>query len=221
MRSVARRLGLTKIVQQLIPRSNYEAKFHRAVLVSVQTGDVIWDIGANVGFYAKIFCEFVGPTGKVIAFEPTPKTCAVLCDGLKGFPWAHVEQTALSDYEGTAAFIVGDADRRNHIEKTAGESDRHDSITVPVVRADSYWKASGLTPNVIKIDVEGFEGEVLDGMGDLLMAPDLRVVLVEVHFKALEERGLPKHPLYIESLLRRTGFKPTWVDASHLVAERG
>jgi hypothetical protein len=93
-------------------------------------------------------------------------------------------------------------------------------MEVRVMRGDSYWRASGITPNGIKIDVEGFEEEVLAGMEGLLAEPELRAVFVEVHFQKLEERGRAEAPLRIEKLLRSKGLRPRWVDASHIVAKR-
>ncbi len=73
---------------------------------------------------------------------------------------------------------------------------------------------------MIKVDVEGFEEEVLQGMGEMLTSPELRSVLVEVHFMKLELRGKATAPVRIEKLLRDKGFKTNWVDASHLFASR-
>jgi hypothetical protein len=85
---------------------------------------------------------------------------------------------------------------------------------------DSYRAKSGITPNLLKIDVEGFEEEVLIGMKSLLAAPELRAVFVEVHFEIFESRGRSDAPLRIEKLLRRNGLIPVWVDSSHIVARR-
>jgi hypothetical protein len=88
------------------------------------------------------------------------------------------------------------------------------------MRGDSYWATSGITPNLLKIDVEGFEEEVLAGMKSLLAAPELRAVFLEVHFAILESRGRSDAPLRIEKLLRDNGLIPNWVDGSHIVAKR-
>jgi hypothetical protein len=78
----------------------------------------------------------------------------------------------------------------------------------------------GKTPNVIKVDVEGFEEEVLTGLSETLKSSELRSVLVEVHFMKLENRGRMDAPTRIEKLLRDKSFKTRWVDASHLLATR-
>lgn len=45
---------------------------------AIKPGDVIWDVGANVGYYTRKFSDSVGPAGQVFAFEPFPATAARL-----------------------------------------------------------------------------------------------------------------------------------------------
>jgi hypothetical protein len=61
---------------------------------------------------------------------------------------------------------------------------------------------------------------VLDGMGDLLARRSLKAICVEVHFRALSERGKPGEPARLTRLLRDYSFAPTWTDRSHFVARR-
>jgi hypothetical protein len=88
-----------------------------------------------------------------------------------------------------------------------------------VRRGDALAAELGLpAPNVVKIDVEGYEWEVLQGLGNLLARPALRAVFVEVHFSILHERGLDGAPPQIVALLESAGFAIQWLDLSHLVA---
>jgi FkbM family methyltransferase len=219
-RSIARRVGLTRLYHKLFPRRRYEEKLHNAILASLKTGDVIWDIGANQGIYSKIFCEKTGPSGHVFAFEPTPESCATLSRQTAEFSWVHIERKALSDFDGAGALSVSGYDKSNHLVQANGDDSQSSVVSVPVVRGDTFWKASGMTPNVVKIDVEGFEEEGLAGMDSLLAAPGLRAVFVEVHFRLLEDRGRSEAPVRLENLLRSKGLRPRWVDPSHIAAER-
>ncbi len=90
--------------------------------------------------------------------------------------------------------------------------------TVTIYRGDTICERMGRAPNVIKIDVESFEEEVLKGLDRTLTRPELRSVLVEVHFAQLEQRGQMYAPARIEELLRGKGFKVVWLDPSHLAA---
>jgi FkbM family methyltransferase len=219
-RSIGRQLGLQRIYYRLLPHRDYEQKFHEAILAELKTGDVAWDIGANQGYYAKIFCEKTGASGQVFAFEPTPDSYAELCRTTSEYSWIRNEMMALGDFDGATQMVLGEAHRRNHLQWQAEESSGGNCVQVQVISGDSYRVASGNTPNVIKIDVEGFEEEVLAGMSHLLAAPELRAVFVEVHFRLLEDRGRADAPVRIEKLLRGKGLRPRWVDPSHIAAER-
>jgi hypothetical protein len=76
------------------------------------------------------------------------------------------------------------------------------------------------TPNVIKIDVEGYELEVIEGLPRVLSSKELRSVFVEVHFSLLHNRKLDRAPAAILQTLRRHGFQVHWVDPSHIGARR-
>lgn len=219
-RSIARRTGLTQLYYRWVPRGGYEEKFQNAIMAELQPGDLLWDIGANVGLYTRIFAEKAGETGRVYAFEPIPTLYGELCRRTTEFPWVKNEQIALSDFDGSSRMLKGKTDRLGHLETYAGEADAADSFDVKVMRADSYIEASKTIPNLIKIDVEGFEEEVLAGMTRLLAAPELRAVFLEVHFAILESRGRSEAPVRLEKLLRSQGLIPQWVDNSHIVAKR-
>jgi FkbM family methyltransferase len=218
-RSIARRTGIKRLYYRFSPSGDYEEKFHRAISDELHSGDVVWDIGANLGFYSKIFAEKTGETGRVFTFEPVPATFRELCRRTEQYPWVHNEQIALSDFDGSSLLRVAESDTVGHLQ-CAGEATPENSIEVAVTRGDSYWASSGITPNLLKIDVEGFEEEVLAGMNGLLSAPELRAIFLEVHFQILEQRGRSEAPVLIEKLLRSKDFHPRWVDGSHIVAKR-
>ena len=76
-------------------------------------------------------------------------------------------------------------------------------------------------PNVIKIDVEGFELEVLKGMRDILISAQLKYLFMEMHFSILADRhGHADAPKAITDQLRRASMHVNWLDPSHLVASR-
>jgi FkbM family methyltransferase len=219
-RSIGRRIGLKRLYYRFVPQRSYEEKFHQEICAELRQGDLIWDVGANVGFYTKIFAERTGDSGRVFAFEPVPATFETLCRETKDYPWVQNEQIALGDFEGSGRMLVRESSTVGHLQRFDGEETTGVSVDVPVMCGDSYRARSGITPNVLKIDVEGFEEEVLAGMKSLLAAPELRVVFLEVHFETLEKRGRSEAPLRIEKLLRHKGLAPKWVDGSHIAARR-
>ena len=58
LRSVGRRLGLTGVLVRVLAR-DYEERFSAAMLKSIEPGEVVWDVGANVGFYTTRFADRV------------------------------------------------------------------------------------------------------------------------------------------------------------------
>ncbi|HEY0263602.1 MAG TPA: FkbM family methyltransferase [Granulicella sp.] len=218
-RSLARKTGVIRLVNQLRRNRPYEERFHEALIHAIQPGDVVWDVGANVGLYTEQFCQWVGERGFVVAFEPSPESSGKILQRLPGCPWLRVENIALSDTD-TVMRLALFAESVNNQLQTGGAGDDTNTIPVTVERGDTVHKRLERTPNAIKVDVEGFEEEVLLGMDHLLTAPELRTVLVEVHFTKLEQRGRATAPVRIERLLRSRNFVTKWVDPSHLVASR-
>jgi len=218
---MARKLGLIRVINRFRPTISYEQRVHEALVNTVKPGDVVWDVGANVGIYTEQFCEWVGPSGYVVAFEPFAGSCEQIRSRVPDCAWVQIENIALGDADAVGVLTVGDESVQNHIS-TGTNLVKGNTSTVPVTIAsgNSWSERNGHSPNVIKIDVEGFEAEVLDGMSEVLTKPTLRSVLVEVHFSKLELRGKALAPNQMEGLLRNKGFKTSWVDSSHLLAVR-
>lgn len=199
----------------------YEQRFRSEMLARIRLGDCVWDVGANIGIYSGVFADAVGPTGKVISFEPSDACVAILDaqsrDRPNGASW-EVVPVALSDEDGEAWLSVesGETSPGNHLANCNEGS----AVPVKTSRGDSLLAAGYEAPTFIKIDVEGFEGEVLDGMGSSLDLPSLHTVCVEVHFNILNGRGKPNEPTRIVRLLKDRRFSIKWVDRSHFIAGR-
>lgn len=219
LRSIARACGLTQLFRRLAPSRDYEERFHGALMGAIREGDHIWDIGANVGLYTQLFADAAGSGGKVFAFEPSPGAAAQIEEIAKKYSSVAVVNKAISDEAGEAFFdISSGADSvTNHLTKEVSGSS--ETVRVEVVTGDLMMETLGV-PQIIKIDVEGFEYEVIRGMETLLKAPELRGVFCEVHFAVLESRGLANAPIEIEQRLKRAGFNVRWSDPSHIAATR-
>lgn len=225
LRSLARKIGVIAVINFIrfkvlgLSRA-YEEKFGTALLSHVRRGDVVWDIGANVGLYTEKFAQCVGEAGRVVAFEPAPACFKTLEGKFARASLVQLEHAAVGEAQGEALLMI-DADPLAATHKlSAGAAAPQNGQRVRVVCGDWYWEQSGRAPNVIKIDVEGFEEHVLRGMQKLLRCSDLRAVFCEIHFKLLEERGEPLAPSRIEHRLKEAGFHISWLDASHIQALR-
>lgn len=225
LRSFARKAGLIPFLSRLrgLRSSSYEERFDAAITGALKPGDRAWDIGANVGHYTERFSDRVGPWGQVVAFEPTPACFEKLSSRVAGRRGVMVRREALGASEGMVPMrLAADPLGATHsLIGGAASLDGGASIEVPLRTGDGVLASEGLAiPTVVKIDVEGFEEDVIRGMRTVLASPICRAVFIEVHFALLEARGTPDAPSRIVAELKGHGFRTRWVDPSHLMAWR-
>jgi FkbM family methyltransferase len=144
------------------------------VLHLLRANDLFLDVGANIGSYTILAASVC--RARVIAFEPDPDTARVLrrniaINHLSAL--ADVREAALGGIHGQIAFTVG-LDTMNRV---AGPDDESVQI-VPIRRLDDIPDAE--TPTLIKMDVEGFEEQVLSGASRILGSPSLLAVQSEL-----------------------------------------
>jgi FkbM family methyltransferase len=170
----------------------------------------VWDVGANVGFYTEQLSKLAR---HVVAFEPVSENLLHITS--RCLPNVDCRQLALGNTGGQMLI----SRRAQFSSIVAGPSGASDTAyeTVRVTPGDALV---GLPmPNVVKIDVEGYEPEVIDGMPNVLS--QARAAFIEVHFSILESRGMLQRPAAIVKELKRLGFTTIkWVDASHIEALR-
>ena len=149
----------------------------------VRSGSVVWDVGANIGFYTVIASRLVGP-GRVVAFEPLPASFAALEENLRlnGMTNVDVARIALSDAVGTATLNVFAGLTESRLE--AHESSKStkplvDQIDVQVSTLDDQLEVFP-APSLLKIDIEGAEPAALRGAS--VMLGEVRpTVICELH----------------------------------------
>lgn len=218
MRNAARVVGLNKWVASWLLGGGYETKYDQQFSTRIRPGDCVWDVGANIGYYTRLFAERVGQEGKVFAFEPSPVNFSRLVQQCAALNNITLLQCGLGKSDGQLHFEQGE-DELGATSRVTGNNSY--GMVVEIRAADSLL-AEGIAtvPNVIKMDVEGFEWEVIEGMTTLLKQPCLRTIGIEVHFGILKERGMGHVPQEIEQLLCNSGFSLTWPDSSHVIAAR-
>ncbi len=175
------------------------------LLRSVEPGDTIWDVGANVGTHSVFLGKKVGNSGKVIAFEPEDKTSVRLQENidLNHLTNITVAREALGDSESMHTLSVDS--RPGSGKHSLLEIPGYQTTTVQVRRGDTLVaEHPDALPSVVKIDVEGFEVEVLKGMEKTLANPRCRLVLCEVHNEFLRRRNLD--PASVREMLTEAGF---------------
>ena len=174
---------------------------------AVRPGDVVWDVGADDGTFSELFCRLVGNDGSVVAFEPRPALCEIIQTRVPNCGWLRVEQVTLGAFDAPRLLVANGS-------TVSGSQE--------VCRGDTMCQRLGRIPNVLKVAVQGFEEEVLAGMGVRLASLVLREVMVEVNFpmRSLTGVKIRMAPGRIEGLLGAMGFKTKWIDDSHLFATR-
>jgi FkbM family methyltransferase len=221
MRDVGRFSGVNRLLMILFGAQEYEGRFQSAMLTAIRPGDVVWDVGANVGLYSSIFSQIVGPSGRVVAWEPSPVNLKRLNDTVPPMSNVTVMPVALGDRERTVLFEQGDDSLGASSKIVDKPVDLSGVSSVKLLVGDEAVRSGGMAiPNVIKVDTEGYELDVLRGLSHTLQQHQVRAVCVEVHFGILTERRLPNVPADIEQLLQSSGFSVTWSDPSHIVATR-
>jgi FkbM family methyltransferase len=176
----------------------------------VRPGDVVFDVGANVGAYSLVVDRATGGRSTVYAFEPSFSTFAQLSRNvvLNGSQGRIIPVLlALSDLNGMATFNYSSLAPGSALHALGNSVDGRGepfrpALSQPVLsyRMDDFVaQFSGKAPNHIKLDVDGTELKVLQGAPHTLADPALRTILVEVE---------PTRPelAAIESLLAVSGF---------------
>ncbi len=196
-----------------------EVAFLRRVL---RPGDVCVDAGANIGYFTAVMASRVGPSGALHAFEPVPEYHARLTALRDANPGHHIHaiNDALGAAEGTAnirvtrdrnigwntmvpGFMEADAARATH--------------TVRVRRLDAYLDAAGVERvALVKLDAEGFELPVLEGLSGLLDRGGRPIVLCEVAPEAYPLLGRTVAELFL--MMAGYGYVATRVDGRPISA---
>jgi FkbM family methyltransferase len=161
----------------------YEADETRFFYDTIKTTDVCFDVGGNIGFFSLLMAK-AASKGSVHVFEPIPLNAAVVktnCE-LNSFRHVCVNNVAVGSEEGVASFSIS-VDSAYSSMKATGRIAESQSINVPLIKLDHYITEHEITRvDIMKIDVEGAEGMVLDGAETLLRDPARRprMILLEL-----------------------------------------
>ena len=188
---------------RLLPEFRYVAwnsAEYEAFRNSVKPGDVALDVGANAGAYALLLGMWVRPGGRVFAFEPAPDTfrglsAHVRLNGLEGV--VSPVPMAVAGVSGVASFTTNGTSGENHLLAGSGGTE------VEAVTIDDFCRREKLRPAFIKIDVEGYELDVLRGARETIRAAGESLALfVEMHPAAWRTMGITRHDVEAELALQ-------------------
>ncbi len=144
----------------------------------VEPGTTLVDVGANIGWFSVIGSRLVGPSGKVLAFEPDPDNMRLLRANIRRNRAHNVRvlPAALSDKRSIALLSQSSENRGDHRLSCPSHGERR--ICVKTTTADIELAQHAGQVGVIKLDTQGSEAKILRGMQETLSSnPNIRVVL--------------------------------------------
>jgi FkbM family methyltransferase len=155
-------------------------------------GGIIVDAGANWGYFSLLAAAAVGGRGAVIALEPDPRHFARLTRNVEMNRFANVSarQAAAASRDGTVTLdgYAEDAENRG-VSRIADRENIAHRFEVACTTIDRVT-ASCARVDAVKIDVEGAELDVLEGMRDGLAAKRYASIVLELHPALLREQGI-------------------------------
>lgn len=186
---------------------SYEMRKRIAFEGEIQPQMVVYDIGANVGFYSLLAAHLTGPEGKVYAFEPLHRNVEFIRRhaALNRFANIEIFEAAVSDQAGEAFFDPGVSIATGHLAESG-------TLSVRQVCLDDML-ANGLIepPDTLKVDVEGAEHAVFQG-AKVLLETYRPLIFLDTH-------GRDVHALTIE-LLSGYGYQFETLDGRPLAESK-
>jgi FkbM family methyltransferase len=188
----------------------------------VKPGMTVLDLGAHVGYYTKMFSRLVGESGRVVAFEPNPRTISFLKRNVGKLRNVTIVEAAASDHEETVSLYDslpgsgGASLRRDEglVDALRKHLNGHEICprvvkhfpgyvyTVKAIPVDSYLSQAGIEGvDLIKMDIEGSEFRAICGMENTLRVSKKLSLVMEFNPRALKAFGVK--PLDVYTRLRQ------------------
>jgi FkbM family methyltransferase len=195
----------------------YELPVVYTMLDVLREGDVVYDVGANEGYFSLLAGRQIGSTGFVYAFEALPQNAQKVTAHLAANNIGHAEvvPSAISDRAGAFPLAIGDAATPSLVR---GDGN---AIRVNAITLDGFV-ACHPRPDLIKMDIEGAEMLALHGALELIRRDDAPRWIIEVHSAELH-RGvtdLLREAGYAVSVLVPTHKPPRKAYPCHVIAEK-
>lgn len=178
--------GATKIFRQQMDQ-----------LLQSTENPTVFDIGAHRGYYAFQAADIFGDSGTVYAFEPDTTNFDALTRGIEsnGFKNIHAQRCAFGSENTTGELNISNRSNSHTLTDTTSTDRKYtdETVSTDIYSIDSYLADSRISPHdvdFVKIDVEGFEAEVFEGMEELLNRNSELMLFVELHPHRVEPAKL-------------------------------
>ena len=192
----------------------YEKLEAKVMEEKIKGGNIVVDVGANIGLHTLNMARIVGNTGRVFAFEPDPSNFEILEKNVKINNYQNIilEQKACADKYGRTTLYQSDHPGMHRVFPQTKQA--KGQVQVELTSLDKYFIDSNLADkiNFIKIDVEGLEFSVLKGMKNILKNNKKIKILFEFMPKNTMEAGFT--PIELLNYLTSYDFKLFCIDES-------
>jgi FkbM family methyltransferase len=211
------------MVPAILAYGEYEGVERDFFIRKIKRGMTILDIGANFGYYALLAAKSAGPNGKVYAFEPDPLNTAWLFKNIQANQLENIFliPAAVSNRNGKSQFFRDASNLGGHSLVSSNLQTTMDNIVeVETLRMDDFLASKGeKAVHMIKMDIQGYEGKMLEGAEKLLQQPSLRTVQMEFWPEGLRNAGTDPKELLKKMASR--GFSISLIDKDGLRKEIG
>lgn len=195
--------GLSRFLTITNIREKYILK---SLMNELKDCNVVVDIGANVGYYALLESKLMGEKGIVYAIEPVPETCKILEENvnLNGFKNIEIYKLAIGNEDGFASMYVGEWLNRSQMKEVHNINKEliSQEINVKLTTLDNFLR-NKIKPNLLRMDVEGYEYNIIKGMVETIKDETFSTICMEFHFRWLGERK----SIFILKTLKKQGFE--------------
>lgn len=169
----------------------------------LQKGMIVFDIGANVGYYTLIAAAKVGNSGRVYAFEPDKDNFDIIQKNIALNNHCNVEllNYAVADENGYLELSLSPENKGDHRTYKSGNiiKDR-EHYRVKAIALDSFFESKNIYPSIIKMDIQGFEYFAIQGMKNLIIQTPELVLLTEFWPYGISKHGLDLPHLFYQQL---------------------
>jgi len=204
------------MIRTLLRRNDLKKEI-LAVNKLIKKDAMVLDAGANIGILSAVYSRLVGNSGKVYSFEPVNETFSRLKEtlALNGCDNAVPVKIALSNISGSAEMQIFDESLSglSSLAKLKYPTYNSNNAKVKTETLDNICAKLGITAiDFLKIDVEGFEKEVLAGAGNLLKNNLIEFIQFEISDAPLTASG--KTPEDVINVLKKYGYSVFSFDAA-------
>lgn len=199
---------------ELIAGKDPEKKVKDSFVENISLGDTVIDLGANIGEFSLIAAKKVGPSGRIIAVEPLAETLISLKKNmdLNGFQNYSILECAVGNKLGKMSlYKKSESATMGLLDPVKGEENMVETNQIDVKTIDSIITKEKIKKvGMLKIDVEGYEYEVLLGCQNSFKQKKIEKIICEIHLDYLREKGINKNKIY--SYLQENGFSIKTID---------